>query len=81
MKSELTRREREELDIQRPKLNDQNRSDLARLAIIKQQRAEAAARKVAVKKSKSSMIWAKETVIIISFVLLDKDEKTKTAAK
>lgn len=52
-KSELSRRERAELGMQRtPQFNEQHRSDLARLAIIKQQRAEAAARKDAEKKSK-----------------------------
>lgn len=52
-KPELSRRERRELDKQRPQFNDQNRADLARLAIIKQQRAEAAARKDAKNKGKN----------------------------
>lgn len=59
-KPELSRREREELDKQRRNANyqklhaegktDQARADLARLAIIKQHRAEAAARRDAEKK-------------------------------
>lgn len=61
-KQELSRREREELEKQRAaahyqKLHaegktDQARADLARLAIIKQHRAEAAARREAEKKGK-----------------------------
>lgn len=59
-KPDLSRREREELEKQRAQANyqklhaegktDQARSDLARLAIIKQHRAEAAARREAEKK-------------------------------
>lgn len=59
-KPELSRREREELEKQRAQANyqklhaegktDQARADLARLAIIKQHRAEAAARREAEKK-------------------------------
>lgn len=59
-KSELSRREREELEKQRAQAHyqklhaegktDQARADLARLAIIKQHRAEAAARREAEKK-------------------------------
>lgn len=59
-KSELSRREREELEKQRAQAHyqklhaegktDQARADLARLAIIKQHRAEAAARREADKK-------------------------------
>lgn len=52
-KSELSRRERETLHMQRSKHTDRNCADLARLAIIKQQRTEAAARKDAEKKSKN----------------------------
>ncbi|KAG4068860.1 hypothetical protein HA402_005008 [Bradysia odoriphaga] len=61
-KPELSRREREELEKQRAQANyqklhaegktDQARADLARLAIIKQHRAEAAARREAEKKEK-----------------------------
>lgn len=61
-KPELSRREREELDKQRAAANyakmhaegktEQARADLARLAIIKQHRAEAAARREAEKKEK-----------------------------
>lgn len=63
-KPELSRREREELDKQRAQANyqklhaegktDQARADLARLAIIKQHRAEAAARRDAEKKGKQN---------------------------
>lgn len=59
-KPELSRREREEIEKQRAQANyqklhaegktDQARADLARLAIIKQHRAEAAARREAEKK-------------------------------
>lgn len=59
-KTELSRREREELEKQRAQAHyqklhaegktDQARADLARLAIIKQHRAEAAARREAEKK-------------------------------
>lgn len=59
-KPDLSRREREELEKQRAQANyqklhaegktDQARADLARLAIIKQHRAEAAARREAEKK-------------------------------
>ncbi|XP_063708002.1 28 kDa heat- and acid-stable phosphoprotein-like [Culicoides brevitarsis] len=61
-KPELSRREREELEKQRAQANyqklhaqgktEQARADLARLAIIKQHRAEAAARREAEKKEK-----------------------------
>lgn len=61
-KPELSRREREEIEKQRAQANyqklhaegktDQARADLARLAIIKQHRAEAAARREAEKKGK-----------------------------
>lgn len=61
-KTELSRREREELEKQRAQAHyqklhaegktDQARADLARLAIIKQHRAEAAARREAEKKGK-----------------------------
>lgn len=61
-KPELTRREREELEKQRSQAHyqklhaegktEQARADLARLAIIKQHRAEAAARREAEKKEK-----------------------------
>lgn len=61
-KPELSRREREELEKQRAQVNyqrlhaqgktEQARADLARLAIIKQHRAEAAARREAEKKGK-----------------------------
>lgn len=61
-KPDLSRREREELEKQRAQANyqklhaegktDQARADLARLAIIKQHRAEAAARREAEKKGK-----------------------------
>lgn len=61
-KSELSRREREELEKQRAQAHyqklhaegktEQARADLARLAIIKQHRAEAAARREAEKKGK-----------------------------
>lgn len=63
-KAELSRREREEIEKQRSQANyqklhaegktDQARADLARLAIIKQHRAEAAARREAEKKGKLS---------------------------
>lgn len=59
-KADLSRREREELEKQRAQAHyqklhaegktDQARADLARLAIIKQHRAEAAARREAEKK-------------------------------
>lgn len=59
-KPELSRREREELEKQKAQANyqklhaegktEQARADLARLAIIKQHRAEAAARREAEKK-------------------------------
>lgn len=59
-KSDLSRREREEIEKQRAQAHyqklhaegktDQARADLARLAIIKQHRAEAAARRDAEKK-------------------------------
>lgn len=61
-KPELSRREREELERQRAQQNyqklhaegktEQARADLARLAIIKQHRAEAAARREAEKRGK-----------------------------
>lgn len=59
-KPELTRREREEIERQRAQANyqklhaegktDQARADLARLAIIKQNRLDAAAKREAEKK-------------------------------
>lgn len=65
-KPELSRREREELDKQRAAANyqklhaegktEQARADLARLAIIKQHRAEAAARREQEKKGKRFLI-------------------------
>lgn len=61
-KPELSRREREEIEKQRAQAHyqklhaegktDQARADLARLAIIKQNRAEAAAKREAEKKEK-----------------------------
>ena len=61
-KAELSRREREELEKQKARAHyqklhaegktEQARADLARLAIIKQHRAEAAARREAEKKEK-----------------------------
>lgn len=64
-KPELSRREREELDKQRAQANyqrlhaqgktEQARADLARLAIIKQHRAEAAARREAERKGKATL--------------------------
>lgn len=73
-KPELSRREREELEKQRAQANyqklhaegktDQARADLARLAIIKQHRAEAAARREAEKKGKRDfqnyVIWERQ---------------------
>lgn len=66
-KPELSRREREELEKQRSAANyqklhaegktDQARADLARLAIIKQHRAEAAARREAEKKGEPVYIY------------------------
>jgi len=63
-KSELSRREREELEKQRAQAHyqklhaegktEQARADLARLAIIKQHRAEAAARREAEKKERET---------------------------
>lgn len=71
VKPELSRREREELERQRAtahyqKLHaegktDQARADLARLAIIKQQRAEAAKRREEEKKAKEAAKQIKTT--------------------
>lgn len=65
-KPELSRREREELEKQRNQAHyqkmhaegktEQARADLARLAIIKQHRAEAAARREVEKRGKSLII-------------------------
>lgn len=66
-KPELSRREREELERQRAQANyqklhaegktEQARADLARLAIIKQHRAEAAARREAEKRGEILNQW------------------------
>lgn len=70
-KPELSRREREELEKQRAQAHyqkmhaegktEQARADLARLAIIKQHRAEAAARREADKKGEFEL-WKKEQI-------------------
>lgn len=75
-KAELSRREREEVEKQRAQANyqklhaegktDQARADLARLAIIKQHRAEAAARREAEKKGKFPPTL--EIIFILFFV-------------
>lgn len=74
-KPELSRREREEIEKQRAQANyqklhaegktDQARADLARLAIIKQHRAEAAARREAEKKGKRWRFQAQNMDVII----------------
>lgn len=100
-KAELSRREREELEKQRAQANyqklhaegktDQARADLARLAIIKQHRAEAAARREAEKKG----IFCKQSAtmkclgpnfliiffmlfsFLFSFIRLEKEDRSK----
>lgn len=78
-KPELSRREREEVEKQRAQANyqklhaegktDQARADLARLAIIKQHRAEAAARREAEKKGKplSTRPIANQQIVCLPF--------------
>lgn len=89
---ELSRREREELDKQRAAANyqklhaegktDQARADLARLAIIKQHRAEAAARREQEKKGKRIMpasFASGITYIRFVFAVTEKDDKAAKA--
>ncbi|CAG2120712.1 unnamed protein product, partial [Medioppia subpectinata] len=69
---ELSRREREELEKQKARENyqrlhaqgktDQARADLARLAIIKQQREDAAKRRDAEQKARESELKAKQSL-------------------
>lgn len=86
-KPELSRREREELERQRAQANyqklhaegktEQARADLARLAIIKQHRAEAAARREAEKRGNTMLIFSmrKKILIRIDFVVILITEK------
>lgn len=90
-KPELSRREREELEKQRAQANyqklhaegktDQARADLARLAIIKQHRAEAAARREAEKKGNALhlLISLRNSCFTTFFVfsIAEKEEKSK----
>lgn len=95
-KPELSRREREELEKQRAQANyqklhaegktDQARADLARLAIIKQHRAEAAARREAEKKGSCNMIALRTSnhsniyytrSFFSHFNTLEKEDRTK----
>lgn len=85
-KPDLSRREREELEKQRAQANyqklhaegktDQARADLARLAIIKQHRAEAAARREAEKKGtpflKNNLPYSNRIFLIILLVDIHK---------
>lgn len=88
-KPELSRREREELEKQRAQANyqklhaegktDQARADLARLAIIKQHRAEAAARREAEKKGSICLFLCLDRKLQHFFLCFftEKEEKTK----
>lgn len=85
-KPELSRREREELEKQRAQANyqklhaegktDQARADLARLAIIKQHRAEAAARREAEKKGSNFIYnFSRIEICKFSFFLFQKKRR------
>lgn len=91
-KPELSRREREELEKQRATAKyqkmhsegktDEARADLARLAIIKQHRAEAQARREQDKKGslRINVVSLSQPIIISSF-FSEKDDKKKPGTK